>query len=167
MVEIRIGEMTLRMSRYSNSEMLAEIEGKAGSKRYLVAQPSGAGLYSGVSPQEIATPAANPFAFFDYAFALPVAALRLAFPDGPSSIPASEVQRDVVVESIPVTIRASTSSDGRVVFRLQSPATGLMEGQLSPGLLEPLDGDYRISGWQRGAGPRLQSLKEARSAEKQ
>lgn len=166
MVEIRVGEFAYRMSRYSNSEMLADIEAKSGRKSYLVAQPSGSEWYFGLSPQEMSNPAANPFAFFDYAFALPVAALRLAFPDGPLSVPALPVQRNVVVEANPVAIRASKLANGRIVFRLDIAAAGAIEGQLSPALLQPLEGGYPITEWQRKDGSRLDSLNEARVAAK-
>jgi hypothetical protein len=163
MVEIRVGETTYRMSRYSNNEILADIEAKSGRKRYLVAQPSGTEWYFGLSPEEISNPGMNPFAFFDYAFALPVAALRMAFPDGPSSIPESAVQRNVVVEANPVAIRASKLADGRIAFRLEIASAGAIVGQLSPALLPPLDGNYPIAEWKSKA-PRVGSLKEARLA---
>ena len=77
-IEMYVGESAFRMSRYANDEMLAEIDRGSIRQRFLVAQPSGTELYLGLSEHEIASPAANPFAFFDYAFALPMAALRLA-----------------------------------------------------------------------------------------
>jgi hypothetical protein len=165
-VEIRVGEQAFRMSRYANDEMLAEIEAKSGNKRFLVAQPSGSELYFGLSPQEMSSPGANPFAFFDYAFALPVAALRLAFPDGPLSVAASAAKRDVVVDGNPVTIHASKRGDGRIEFQLETAATGLLAGYLVPTLLQPLDGGYRLTGWKRKSGPRLDSLNDARLTRK-
>lgn len=166
MVEIHVGDSAYRMSRYANNEMLADIEAKGGRKRYLVAQPSGSEWYFGLSQQQIASPGANPFTFFDYAFALPVAALRLAFPDGPASVPAAAVERKVVLESNPVAVRASKLADGRIAFRVQIGAAGAIEGQLDPALLQPLQGDYPITEWQRKEGPGLASLKEARLAAK-
>ena len=165
-VEMHVGDRAFRMSRYVNDEMLAEIEEKAGSKRYLVAQPSGSQLYFGLSPQEIADPAANPFAFFDYAFALPVAAVRLAFPNGPISVPASEVKRDVVIEGNQVTVRASQPSRGLIAFRVES-AAGVIFGQIIPRLLQPLEGSYSLTGWRRKVGPPVNSLNEARLAPRQ
>lgn len=164
LVEIRVGEVSYRMARYSNSELLADIESKIGRKRYLVAQPSGTEWYFGLSSQVISNPGTNPFAFFDFAFALPVAALRLAFPDGPASVPELAVQRDVVVDSNPVAIRASKLANGGIEFRIEIASAGPIEGQLSPMLLQPLDGNYRIAEWERKEGPRLNSLKEARLA---
>lgn len=165
-VEMRVGERTFRMSRYANDEMLAEIEEKAGSKRYLVAQPSGSELYLGLSPQEISDPAANPFAFFDYAFALPVAAVRLAFPNGPISVPASTVKRDVVVEGNRVAVRASRPSGGLITYQVES-AAGVISGQIIPRLLQPLEGGYSLAGWQRKIGPPVNSLTEARLVPRQ
>jgi hypothetical protein len=167
MVEIRVGGVAYRISRYANSEMLADIDAGSSRKRYLVAQPSGTEWYFGLSPHEVSAPAANPFAFFDYAFALPVAALRLAFPDGPSSIPEVAVQRSVVVEANPVTIRASKRTTGDIEFRVELGAVGAIEGQLHPALVKPMEEGFSLAGWQRKAGPGLASLKQARLAERQ
>lgn len=167
MVEIRVGGAAYRISRYANNEMLADIEANGSRKRYLVAQPSGTEWYFGLSPQELAAPASNPFAFFDYAFALPVAALRLAFPDGPASIPGVAVQRSVVVEANPVTIRASKHTTGDIEFRLEIGAAGAIEGQMHPALLEPMDASFSLNGWERKAGASMASLKQARSAGRQ
>ncbi|MDB5920474.1 MAG: hypothetical protein JWR40_4708 [Massilia sp.] len=167
LVEIRVGERAFRMSRYANDEMLAEIEAKSDSKRYFVAQPSGSELYFGLSPQEFSSPGANPFVFFDYAFAGPVAALRLAYLDGPSSVAASAAKRDVVVGGSPATIRASKRGDGRIDFQLETAAAGPIAGFLVPTLLQPLDGGYRLTGWERKSGPRLDSLNDARLSRKQ
>lgn len=166
-IEIRVGEQAFRMSKYANDEMLAEIGDGSASKRFLVAQPSGAELYLGLSAQEVSNPAANPFGFFDYAFAMPVAALRLAFPSGPSSVPAAALQRDVLVEGNPVSVHASKGRDGRIEFWVEGVPLGRVSGHINASLLPPLDGKYPLGAWLHKSGTHFNTLSDARRAPRQ
>lgn len=166
-IEMRVGDRALRMSKYANDEMLAEIEQGGIIQRYLVVQPSGSELYFGLSSQQIDSPAANPFAFFDYAFALPVAALRLAFPAGPSAVPDSAAQRDVLLQGIPVSVHASKRSDGHIDFSVEGTPLGPISGQIVATFLPPLDGSYPLAGWMHKSGTRFNVLSDARRAPRQ
>ena len=161
-VEIRVAGQTLRMSRFSNDELLAEVESPAISKRLFVAQPSGTELYFGLSRQELSHPGENPFLFFDYAFALPVGALRAAFPDGPGSVPVEEAQRSVTVSGKVVSISATQLSSSEVAFRLEASNLGPISGRFSIKRLEPLPESHSTIGWESKTGTRFGSLRDAR-----
>lgn len=166
-IEMHVGERAFRMSKYANDEMLAEIDQGSIRQRLLVAQPSGAEVYLGLSAQQIASPADNPFTFFDYAFALPVAALRLAFPGGPPSVPGAAVQRDVVVEGKPVSVHASKRGDGQIDFSVDGAPLGRISGQIVASLLPPLEGGYPLAAWLPKSGARCNALRDARQAPRQ
>lgn len=166
-IEMHWDERAFRMSKYANDELLVEIDQGSIPQRFLVAQPSGTEVYLGVSAQEIASPAANPFTSFEFAFALPVAALRLAFPAGPSSVPGAAVRRDVVVDSTPVSVHASKRGDGHIDFSVDGSALGPISGQIVIGLLPPLDGGYSLAAWLPKSGARFNALSDARQAKRE
>jgi hypothetical protein len=156
---------TVRMVLFRNDELLAEIEQGGIKKRYLVARPSGVELYAGLSPTESYKQGNNPFMFFDMGFALPAGALQVAFPQGPSSVPDVETQKDVLVEQKPVTITTIRRSANRIDFRLTSSELGILKasGFWESERRNPLPDDFPLIGWTYAGPTQLTSLQEARS----
>ena len=146
---------------FPNQEVLAEIEQGGVVKKYL-ALPSGIQLYWGLSADESISGGANPFGFLDLGFALPITALRSAFPFGPASVAVGESSKDVVVENRPITIRATRRGE-QITYRLESAQliiTGLWE-RMAPDLLPD---SYSLVGWVSPTNVKFPTLKEARSA---
>ena len=159
--------VTLRMLRFSNGEFMAEIEQGATKKQYLEVQPSGLGLFSGLTESEsLDSVEKNPFAFFDMPFVWPLMSLQAAYPSGLEAVPWEETRTDVVVEeNQPVAITAVRVAPVRMEFRLrfeQNPdlkVEGLWDGQL----LKPLPDDYSVVDWKHRTASKIADLGEARA----
>jgi hypothetical protein len=152
---------TWRMTIFPNQEVLAEIEQGGDVKKYL-ALASGVQLYWRLSTDESISGGANPFAFLDLGFSLPITALRGAFPLGPASVAVRESRKDVVVEDRPITISATRRGE-QITYRLESGSThitGLWE-RVAP---DPLPDSYSLVGWVSSTNVQFPTLKEARSA---
>lgn len=165
-IEVQPGakEPTWRMVLFQNHELLAEIEEGGATKRYLVAQPSGIQLYSGLSATEsIPSGGKNPFAFMDLGFALPITALQIAFPVGPSSVADGESKSNILVEGKPITINTVRHNANQIRFRLES-STIHVAGLWERVDQSPLPGSYSLVGWKTPTGTQFTSLDEARSA---
>lgn len=114
-----------RLSWFSNGELLGERQTGKDIQRYLALQPSLRAFYANVAPMDLGN-ATNPFRRFDRVFADALAALRAAYAQGPASVPASESEQTVTVESKPVRLKTwRVSTPGRIEFEYQpedSPA---------------------------------------------
>jgi hypothetical protein len=155
---------TFRMVIFPKQEFLAEIQNGGVTKRYL-ALPSGVQLYSGLSADESTDPGRkNPFMFLELGFALPITALRTAFPLGPSSVPDGESKKDILVQDKPIAISTSRHDQQKIRYRLESDsihATGLWERSIQ----NPLPGDYSLAGWTTPGKISFATLEEARAAQ--
>jgi hypothetical protein len=163
-MELKDSTAKTRMFIYSNHELLAEIEQGATTKRYLVAQPSGIQLCSGLSKDEsMPFGGKNPFQFLELSFAAPITALQTAFPAGPSSVPGGESRKNISLEGKPVSITTSRHGAGEIAFRLDF--TGLhASGKWRMVALKPLPDTYSLVGWTNAQALQFPSLREARSA---
>lgn len=157
-------EQTFRMVIFPKQELLAEIENGGVIKRYL-ALPSGIQLYSGLSADESADSGRkNPFMFLELGFALPITALRTAFPLGPSSVPDGESKKDILVQGKPIAISTSRHDQHKIRYRLESDsihAAGLWERSVQ----NALPGDYSLVGWISPGKISFATLEEARKAQ--
>jgi hypothetical protein len=155
---------TVRMVIFPTQELLAEIVQEGGTKRYL-ALPSGVQLYSGLSADEsISVGGKNPFAFLDLGFALPMTALRTAFPLGPSTVPDGESKKNILVQGKPIAVSTSRISQQKITYLLESDsihATGLWERSVR----NPLPGGYSLVGWVSPGKMSFATLEEARAAQ--
>lgn len=155
---------TLRMVMFSNQELLAEIQQGGVTKRYL-ALPSGIQLYSGLSADESTSPGReNPFTFLDLSFAVPITALRTAFPLGPSSVPDGESKRDILLQGKPITISTTRRGQQRIIYRLES-ASIHVNGLWERSVQSPLSGDFSLVGWTNPERSSFATLEEARAAQ--
>jgi hypothetical protein len=154
---------TYRMVIFPTQELLAEIEQGGTTKRYLTL-PSGVQLYWGLSAEESISPGGkNPFAFLDLGLAVPISALRMAYPLGPSSVADGESKKDIVVQGQTLTINTVRHGQ-QITFRLESAAihtTGLWERIA----LKPLPGSYSLIGWVSPTKARFATLEDARSSQ--
>jgi len=157
--------MTIRMIVYRNEEVSMDLEKGGLLQRLIVAKPSGVALYSGLSDAEKYTPTQNPFMFLEMGFALPLGALQLAFPQGPNSVPDSEVQRDVILEGKSVTIFAVRHGDNRVNFRLTVPEAGILKanGYWDGSRVESMPDDFSLVGWSNFISMQFKTLEDARA----
>lgn len=155
---------TVRMINFPTQELLAEIMHGGDIKKYL-ALPSGIELYSGLSADESISPGRNnPFMLLELGFALPITALRTAFPLGPSSVPEGESKKDILVQGKPIAISTSRHSQQKLTYRLESDsihATGLWERSVQ----SPLPGGYSLVGWVSPGKASFATLEEARAAQ--
>jgi hypothetical protein len=155
---------TLRMVMFPNQELLAEIQQGGVTKRYLALR-SGIQLYSGLSADESTSPGRkNPFAFLDLSFAVPITALRTAFPLGPSSVPDGESKRDILLQGKTITISTTRRGQQRIIYRLESASihvSGLWERSVQ----SPLSGDFSLVGWTSPERASFATLEEARAAQ--
>jgi hypothetical protein len=162
-IQPEAGGDTWRMVIFPTQELLAEVARGGVTKRYL-ALPSGIQLYSGLSAEESISPGQkNPFAFLDLGFALPITALRAAFPLGPASVADGESKKDILVQGKPITISTIRHDAHKISYRLESAsihATGLWERVVQP----PLPGSYSLVGWVSPTNVSFATLEEARSA---
>lgn len=155
---------TSRMIIFPNQELLAEVEQGGVTKRYL-ALPSGIQLYSGLSAEESNSPGRkNPFAFLDLGFAVPITALRTAFPLGPSSVPDGESKKDILLQGKPITISTTRSSQQRITYRLESASIHVI-GIWERLVKDPLSGSYSLVGWTSPSEASFATLEQARAAQ--
>jgi hypothetical protein len=155
---------TSRMTIFPNQELLAEVEQGGVTKRYL-ALPSGIQLYSGLSAEESNSPGGkNPFAFLDVGFAVPITALRTAFPLGPSSVPDGESKRDILLQGKPITISTTRRSQERIIYRLES-ASVHVNGIWERSVKDPLSGTYSLVSWTSPSKASFATLEQARAAQ--
>ena len=154
---------TSRMIIFPNQELLAEVEQGGVTKRYL-ALPSGIELYSGLAADESNSAGGkNPFAFLDIGFAVPITALRTAFPRGPSSVPDGESRRDILLQGKPITI-STTRSQQRIAYRLES-ASIHVNGTWERSVKAPLSASYSLVGWTSPSKVSFATLEQARAAQ--
>lgn len=166
-------EEIVRMIRFSNGEFMAEIERQDGKKRFLGLR-SGFALAFGLTATESLEPNRSPFLFFDYGFALPVGALRDAFPGGPDSVPEGSTKKEVSLEKVDKNFKAqvllSTSrvGQGPISYQLTvndraNATTESFSGVLDPVSPAPFPDDYPLVGWKHPGSATLATLGEARA----
>jgi len=164
------GIEAFRFIRFSNGEVMAEIERHGSKKQHLTLLPSQVVLYSGLSDEESPEVGGkNPFMFMDLAFTYPFQALQLAHPEGPSSVTSNEVSKEIVLErKHAATITTRRLSGEQISFRLalKGDVNKELDGVWDGRLQEPLPGDLPIANWRhRGTGA-FNTLRDARSSTK-
>ena len=163
-MELQDSTTTTRMFIYSNHELLAEIEQGATTKRYLVAQPSGIELFSGLSKDESMSPSGkNPFQFLELSFAVPIKAFQTAFPAGPSSVPTGESRKNIVLDGKPISITTRRQGAGEITFRLDFTELHA-SGKWRRVAQKSLPDTYSLAGWTNAQTIQFPSLREARAA---
>jgi hypothetical protein len=117
-MDMRIDGKAYRLAQFSNGDFLAEIE-ENGRVRHLLARfATHSEQFFGLDESEL-TFARNPFLFLTDGFAIPVMALHLGFPGGPSTVPAAAATKHVDLWGKPADITASSLSATRVGYRLE------------------------------------------------
>ena len=162
-MDVRYGGTVVRMTRFRNDEVLAEIEAAGGVKRYLRAQPSDSELYLGLADDELSI-GRNPFQFLDIAFAGPLEALAVTYPEGPSTVPLVPRTGLVVASGKLFVLDAHRTADGVVVYRLD--ASGLaapLGGAIDFGRPMPWPASQPMSQWKAKNAVRFETLGDARS----
>jgi hypothetical protein len=154
-----------RLVVFPNLEVLAEKEQSGATKKYL-ALPSGVQLYFGLSGDESVAPGGkNPFALVDVGFALPVTALRTAFPPGPLSVPNGKTKKNIVVEGKPISVTTTRRrGQQKIEYKLEAAAiraTGVWERAIQ----NPLPGSFSLVGWISPTGAQFATLDAARAAQ--
>jgi hypothetical protein len=157
--------MTIRMTVYRNDEISMDLQKDGILQRLVVAKPSAVAMYLGLSDAEKKSPAQNPFMFLEMGYALPLGALQLAFPQGPISVPDSEIQRDVILEGKSVSIFAVRHGDNRVDFRLTVPEAGILKasGYWDGNHVDSLPGNFSLVGWSSTVPMEFKTLDDARA----
>ncbi len=153
---------TFRMTIFSNQELLAEIEQGGVTKKYL-ALPSGIALYIGLSSEESATGRNNPFMLMELGIALPVTALRTAFPLGPSSVPEGESTQDVHWPNNHAMLTTNRQRRETINYRLESTSIHV-KGVWGRSVQNPLPGSYSLVGWTSADKATFATLEQARAA---
>ncbi|MDR3630823.1 MAG: hypothetical protein P4L42_10840 [Desulfocapsaceae bacterium] len=165
------GPVTVRMTDFSNGEVLAEREERGVKQQRLTVQPSGLQLFAGLDGKE--SPESrqkNPFTFIEGAFPYPIMVLETAYQSGPDSVPeAAEVKEMMLEGKYPATLQASRPSAATVRFHLIrregdriDEIDGLWEADLQP----PLPDTLPLTGWEYTATASLHTLGEARALER-
>lgn len=114
------GPHIARMIRYTNGEVMLEIQHQGARKQYLTVLPSQLALYSGLTEQESAKSGPNnPFMFLDVVFTYPFMSLRIAHPLGPASISDLSTETAIANEKgPPAKMTATRRSQERIEIRL-------------------------------------------------
>jgi hypothetical protein len=163
MIEMRPDGKAVRLTQFSNGDMLMEIEQDGRTKRLLIAMSTHSERYFGLTESELTlgripgseiSTLRNPFLFFTDAFAGPIMALHLGFPDGPSSVPSSATTRHVALWGKPGDITAQSLSATRVSYRLEMNGHGF-SGDYNEKRPEPLR-DSDIASW--GPAQQMQTV---------
>jgi hypothetical protein len=154
-----------RLVVFPNQEVLAQIERSGVTKKYL-ALPSGLQLFSGLSANESILPGGkNAFSLMDIGFALPVTALRTAFPLGPLSVPNGKTKKNIAVEGKPIAVSTVRHhGQQKITYELEAAqikAAGLWERAVQ----SPLPGTFSLVGWISPANLKFATLDEARAAQ--
>lgn len=169
MGEMRVGEgllqPSLRVRGYQNHEQLLEMSHVFTTLRQLNTR-NGA-FFDGFSERQV--PLKNPLWGSSFAFATPLGALMAAFPDGPDSVPERAITQETQSIFGKVSLTAWRLPDGEVRFKVRSENKTTVSGMYRAGLLEPLPGDFSLSGWRRPeprgrqeALPEFERLEQAR-----
>lgn len=168
------GIQIVRFIRYTNDEVMFEIEKQGIRKQYLRVLPSSLGIYSGLSEDELSEtqPGNNPFSFLDMLFTYPMESLQLAHPSGPTSVTDKPKETAITLErrsSAKVTTsRLSTDSIG---FHLEVNESNAGDIQAIDGVWhgvinKPLPNDMKITNWKLKSDIKLTTLGEARKWKK-
>jgi hypothetical protein len=163
MVEMQLPLTVVRITLFSNDELLAEIVVEGTAKRMLRLRPSGSELYFGLSESELPL-GKNPFMFFDLAFAAVLIPLDQAFPEGPSTVPVVAVTREGVADRKHFVLVAERSEAGRILCRvtwdgLDEPVSGVIDIARPP----PWAGTVPVAEWQTRDAVRFDVLERARA----
>jgi hypothetical protein len=145
-VEIRDESNAYRLTVFRNGDSLSEIEEGGKVKRLLMKQAARAQLYFGVPQRELAS-GPNPFALFGEGFAAPVMALNLAFPDGPSSVSAEPVTKQLKMRSGRAALTAWRLADGSIGYLLALAGQRPFAGTFSARRPASISDSYMAANW--------------------
>jgi len=138
-----------RMIRYSNGEIMFEIENANSVQRALVVLPAGIEFFSGLQGRQDLDVRRNPFTFIDQGFNTIIALLLQSFPAGPQSATASgdatvELEGDASAHVILQRIDSQT-------LRFQAVITGGRQltaiGTFKQGLIPSLPNSFSLKEW--------------------
>jgi len=137
------------MIRYSNGEIMFEIENANSVQRALVVLPAGIEFFSGLQGRQDLDVRRNPFTFIDQGFNTIIALLLQSFPAGPQSATASgdatvELEGDASAHVILQRIDSQT-------LRFQAVITGGRQltaiGTFKQGLIPSLPNSFSLKEW--------------------
>lgn len=142
-----VKQASARLVWFNNGELLGERQTGNDIQRYLALRPSLRAFYANVAPLDLGN-AANPFRRFDMVFADALAALRSAYGQGPATVPASENEQTVTVDTKPVRLKTwRASAQGRIEFEYQPSDSPLYRGYWDAARPAPWDDKTSMEGF--------------------
>ena len=148
---------TLRIRFHDDERIVVEVIQPASTQRMLVT-PDGV-WYQGVPEGQ--AKGRNPLAMLPGAAILPIGMLKMAFPDGPDTVPEQESTHELDFGHERIRISAARATDGTVRFWVSERGKPLAHGQYRAGELPARPGGFDLTQWSRGELPRMQAFKPA------
>jgi hypothetical protein len=146
-VEFRVQDKLMRMTFYNNGDVLAEDDvGRDGTSMFLDKQKNEF-HYRNLSDAMHSGKVRHPFQMFGEGAGMVVEMLRVGFPDGPSSVPSDDIERQIVLRGVPsLTVHARQAASGGILFRFDAPML-VTDGRYVAGQLPPQPADYEGRRW--------------------